>query len=37
MSNEPQPDQPEISKAALKAYIPEPPADPDPEDSDGTN
>jgi len=29
--NEPQP--PEISKAALKAYIPEPPADPDPEDT----
>jgi len=30
MSNEP---QPEISKAALKAYIPEPPA----EDDDGSN
>lgn len=33
MSNEAQPDQPEISKAALKAYIPEPPA----EDDDGEN
>jgi hypothetical protein len=33
MSNETQPEAPEISKAALKAYIPEPPA----EDDDGTN
>ena len=33
MSNEPEPKAPEISKAALKAYIPEPPA----EEDDGTN
>lgn len=37
MQGETQTDQPEISKAALKAYIPEPPVEPEPEDSNGSN
>ena len=34
MSSETEPKDPEISKAALKAYIPEPPVE---DDEDGTN